>query len=116
MLTATDAGYSDSKVKSATDGHLDQFVVPANQSASLNQYISKSISMMIDQIHGIIYYKNNSFQECLTILNDATQREFDLVTDNLSPSLTFARSSGILSIHLLLIHGKYQPSSVNLNL
>lgn len=72
--------------------------------------------MMIDQVHGIIYYKNDSYQECLTALNNATQQEFDLLSDINSPDLLFARSSELLAMHLLLIHRKYIQSSVNLPL
>ena len=70
--------------------------------------------MMIDQVHGIIYYKNDSYQECLMALNNATQQEFHLLSDIHSPNLLFARSSELLAMHLLLIHRKYLQSSVNL--
>lgn len=72
--------------------------------------------MMISQIRGIIYYKNNSYQECLNILNNATQREFQLVNDNNSPTLLFARSSELLAMHLLLIGRYYQEPTVSRNL
>ncbi|CAF4723878.1 unnamed protein product, partial [Rotaria sp. Silwood2] len=64
--------------------------------------------MMISQIQGIIYFNNNSFQDCLNRLNEATQREFNLVIDNNSPILIFARSSELVARHLLLINRIYQ--------
>ncbi|CAF4660887.1 unnamed protein product, partial [Rotaria sp. Silwood2] len=41
-------------------------------------------------------------------LNEATQREFNLVIDNNSPILIFARSSELVARHLLLINRIYQ--------
>ena len=72
--------------------------------------------MMISQVHGIIFYKNNSFQDCLNVLNDATQSEFDLVVADNSPILIFARSSELLAMHLLLIQRVYIAETVSLNL
>ncbi len=72
--------------------------------------------MMISQVHGIIFYKNNSFQDCLNVLNDATQSEFDLVVADNSPILIFARSSELLAMHLLMIHEKYQEELVSITL
>jgi hypothetical protein len=51
----------------------------------------------------------------LTVLNAATQRELQLVIDNDSPNLIFARSSELLAMHLLLIQREYQDQLVSLN-
>jgi hypothetical protein len=95
------------------DNHLDRLVILSNQTISLNQYISISISMMISQIRGIRYYINQSWQECLNELNNATQREATLVADSNTPTLIFARSSELLAMHLLLIHTKFYDQSVS---
>jgi hypothetical protein len=116
LLTASNASYNDPTVKPIVDEHLARFTVLSNQTAPLNEYISTSISMMISQVRGIIYFKNNSIQECLNVLNDAAQRENDLVIDNNSPTLIFARSSELLAMHLLLIQRNYLDQSVNINL
>jgi len=79
----------------------------------MNRYVSTSISLMLPFIQGIIYYKNASYQQCLNVLNDATQTEFNLVLDNNSPTLIYARASELLAIHLLLIHRIYQQESVS---
>jgi len=71
---------------------------------------------MISQVRGIIYFTNNSIQECLNVLNDAAQRENDLVIDNNSPILIFARSSELFAMHLLLIQRNYLDRLVNVNL
>jgi len=85
----------------------------SDRAMPLNQYISTSISMMISQIHGIRYFVNQSRQECLNELNNATQREATLVPDANTPTLIFARSSELLAMHLLLIHKKSQEQSVS---
>ena len=69
--------------------------------------------MMIPQIRGILYYMNQSWQECLNALNDAAQRESKLVLDIISPTLIFARSSELLAVHLLLIYTKNQQGLIN---
>lgn len=71
--------------------------------------------MMIQQIQGIIFYKNNSFQDCLNALNAAAQREINLVIDNDSPILIYAHSMELLATHLLLIQRTYQRKSVGLD-
>jgi len=68
---------------------------------------------MISQIRGIRYYINQSWQECLNELNNATQREATLVADSNTPTLIFARSSELLAMHLLLIHTKFHDQSVS---
>jgi hypothetical protein len=68
---------------------------------------------MISQIRGIRYYVNQSWQECLNELNNATQREATLVADTNSPTLIFARSSESLAMHLLLIYTKFQAQTVS---
>ncbi|CAF3351042.1 unnamed protein product [Rotaria sp. Silwood2] len=108
VFVFNDTNNNQSTKEFIRDQHFARFAILSNLVASLNQYISTSISMMISQIQGIIYFKNNSFQDCLNILNEATQREFNLVIDNNSPILIFARSSELLAMHLLLIHRIYQ--------
>ncbi|CAF0966927.1 unnamed protein product [Adineta steineri] len=103
ILTNINATYSDPTIQPTIDEHLARFAVLSNETASLNPYISVSISLMINQVYGIIYYQNNSFRDCLSILDAATQREFSLVIDNNSPILIYARSSELLAMHLLLI-------------
>jgi len=95
------------------NNHLDRLAILSDRAMSLNQYISTSISMMISQIHGIRYFVNQSRQECLNELNNATQREATLVPDANTPTLIFARSSELLAMHLLLIHKKSQEQSVS---
>jgi hypothetical protein len=68
---------------------------------------------MISQIRGIRYYVNQSWQECLKELNNATQREATLIADSNTPTLIFARSSELLAMHLLLIYTKYLQQSVS---
>jgi hypothetical protein len=68
---------------------------------------------MIPQIRGIRHYVNQSWQDCLNELSNATQREATLVADANSPTLIFARSSELLALHLLLIHSKFQAQSVS---
>ena len=116
LLTVDNTSYNAPVVKSTIDDHLARFELLSNRTASLNKYVSTSISMMIAQVRGIIYYQSNSFQECLNVLNDATQREFNLVSDYNSPALIFARSSELLAVHLLLINTLFRSPSVNLNL
>jgi hypothetical protein len=95
------------------NNHLDHLAILSDRAMPLNQYISTSISMMISQISGIRYYVNQSWQECLNELNNATQRETTLVPDSNTPPLIFARSSELLAMHLLLIHKKSQEQSVS---
>ncbi|CAF3861055.1 unnamed protein product [Rotaria sp. Silwood1] len=111
LLNTNNTDYNQSIIEPIIDEHFAHFSLLSNQTASLNPYISTSISMMISQIQGIIYFKNNSYQECLNILNEATQRELNLVIDNNSPILIYARSSELLAMHLLLIHRIYQNQS-----
>jgi hypothetical protein len=95
------------------DDHLTRFETLANRTAPLNHYISTSIALMILQVRGIIYFKNKTWQECLTVLDDATQRESRLVPDVNSPILVFARSSELLAMHLLLIHRESAVDTVS---
>ncbi len=69
---------------------------------------------MISQIHGIRYYINQSWQECLKELDNATQREGIIVPDTNTPTLIFARSSELLAMHLLLIHEQYLQQFVSI--
>lgn len=112
LLTSVNTSYSDPTIKAAIDEHLTRFAVLANQTAPLNNYISTSISLMVYQVQGIIFYKNNSFEECLNVLRQAALAESQLVMDNNSPTLIYARSSELLAMHLLLIHRKYINSTV----
>ena len=68
---------------------------------------------MILQVRGIIYFKNNTWQECLNVLDEAAQRESRLLPDVNSPILLFARSSELLGMHLLLIHRKFAEDNVS---
>ncbi|UJR31504.1 hypothetical protein I4U23_018993 [Adineta vaga] len=115
LLTNINTTYTDSSIKPMIDEHLARFAVLANQTAPLNTYISVSISLMINQVQGIISYKNNLFQECLNTLREAAKRESELVTDNNSPTLIYARSSELLAMHLLLLHRKYIESTITTN-
>lgn len=115
LLTTNNTNYNDPKIKPIIDEHLARFAILSNQTAVSNKYISMNILMMIPQVYGIIYYKNGSFQECLSVLYEASQREFELVIDNNSPILIFALSSNFLAMHLLLIHRYYQEPTVNWN-
>ncbi|CAF3326923.1 unnamed protein product [Rotaria socialis] len=90
------------------DQYLARLGVLSNKTASLNQYISDSISIMISHIRAIRYYKNESWQECLNELSDADQRDAKLVPNTNTPSLLFAYSSELLAVHLLLLHEKFQ--------
>ncbi|CAF3694868.1 unnamed protein product [Rotaria sp. Silwood1] len=111
LLNTNNTDFNQSIIESIIDQHIARFSILSSRTASLNPYISTSISMMISQIQGIIYYKNDSYQDCLNILNEVTQRELNLVIDNNSPILIYARSSELLAMHLLLIHRKYQNQS-----
>ncbi|CAF4681163.1 unnamed protein product [Rotaria sp. Silwood1] len=111
LLNTNNTDFNQTIIESIIDQHIARFSILSSRTASLNPYISTSISMMISQIQGIIYYKNDSYQDCLNILNEVTQRELNLVIDNNSPILIYARSSELLAMHLLLIHRKYQNQS-----
>jgi hypothetical protein len=97
---------------SIVDDHLNQLAILSNRASSINPYVSISISMMISQIGGIRYYVNQSWQECLNELDNATQLEGMLVAGANTPTLIFARSSELLAMHLLLIYTKFQEQSV----
>jgi hypothetical protein len=97
---------------SIVDDHLNQMAILGNRVSTLNEYVSISISMMISQIHGIRYYVNQSWQECLNQLDNATKQEATLIPNANSPTLIYARSSELLGMHLLLMYTKFQQQSV----
>ncbi|CAF4000410.1 unnamed protein product [Rotaria magnacalcarata] len=97
------------------DKHLARLDVLSNKTASVNQYISGSISIMISHIRAIRYYKNESWQECINELSDADQREAKLVPNTNTPSLLFAYSPELLAVHLLLLHKKFQQGLITGN-
>ncbi len=84
----------------------------SSEANSINQYVSISISMMISQIRGIRYYVNQSWQECLNELDNATQREATLAAGANTPTLIFIRSPELLAMHLLLIYTKLKGRSL----
>ncbi|CAF4914218.1 unnamed protein product, partial [Rotaria sp. Silwood1] len=90
LLNTNNTDYNQSMIESIIDGHFARFSLLSNQTASLSPYISTSISMMIPQIQGIIYFKNDSYQDCLNILNEATQHELNFVIDNNSSIIIYA--------------------------
>jgi hypothetical protein len=98
------------------DSHLSRLETLSNQTASLSQYVSISISLMISQIRAIQHYANGSSEACLSELKKAAEREVLLVPDNNSPYLIFIRSSELLALHLLLIHKDKQTARVSINL
>ena len=97
---------------STVSDHLNNLATLSNQVSAMNTYVSTSILMMISQIRGIQSYVNQSWQDCLNQLNNATQLEMTLVFTGNVPSLAFTRSSELLAMHLLLIHSKFQEQSV----
>lgn len=113
LLTAINGSYNDPLVKPRVDDHLTRFAILANRTAPLNHYISTNIALMSLQVRGIIYFKNKTWQECLTVLDEATQREARLIPDVNSPILIFARSSELLAMHLLLIHREFAEDTVS---
>lgn len=98
---------------STIDDHLARFPILADRSSKLSKYISKSIKMMIPQVLGMRHYINESWQDCLNELNNATELEASLITGGNSPTLIFARSNELLAMHLLLMYEKYQNSLVS---
>ena len=97
---------------SSIDEHLARFSILSNRSSKLSKYISKSIKMMIPQVLGMRHYINESWQNCLNELSNATELESTLITSGNSPTLVFARSNELLAVHLLLIYEKHQKGLV----
>lgn len=114
LLLSNNSNYNESFILSIVDAHVARFNVLSNRTASLNKYISGQIAIMTPQILGIVYFKNESYQDCLNIFNDATQFESSLVIDNNSPILIFSWAAELLAMHLLLIHRLYSNPPVNL--
>jgi hypothetical protein len=108
LVTANDTNNNTSIV----DDHLNQMAILGNRASSINEYVSISISLMISQIHGIRYFVNQSWQECLNQLDNATQREATLGASGNTPTLLLIRSSELFAMHLLLMYTKFQQQSV----
>ncbi len=115
MLTTLNTSNDTSGIISTIDNHLARLVILSNRTNSLSKYISNSILMMIQQILGMRYYVNGSWQECLNELSIATKLESTLISGGNSPTLIFARSSELLAMHLLIIYEKYQERLVSVS-
>ena len=88
--------------------HLQRLDILKNRSSTLNQYVSTSIGLMSLQILGIRAYVNESWQMALDWFTQAVTIEDSLVADANSPTLIFARSSELLSLHLSLLYDSYK--------
>lgn len=96
---------------SRINDYLNRLSQLSNMSRPLNQYVSGSIGLMLYHIRGIQAYVNGLWQECLTQLSEAVEREKQVIPDANSPTLGFARSAELLALHLLLIYDKAMGST-----